>query len=556
MAGIPYVQDPLQMLWQFQQDQARTNLLENQAKQTAANTRAIEQGTQYEAENQKALAEYRQQATLQNLLAPVMAGNASPMRAAQDQQQAPIDSSPQIGSTLSGFLGLPGAPYQARPTPSIARDEAVEMDPNARMMADLRAQADEARNNIILSRQMSQKYAGIKGVEVPKEQPWVTRLNDINNKMAEISIKQTEQQAKNVEQTANIMRDVDSQQGLINALGYVRRTFGPQEEAKIRAGLPRDMNGDPVWTDASKQAIAPYVSRYTTMAQRVTQQNQAAQLDRQLNADAERADYHDQSIEQRRLDRQAADRRAANAQAGANQRAADRNAIVAEGLDLRGQREQRMVENQTDSALQSDPVIKTYDKFDKAYNAARNVFSAINNGSSRQVQSAAADDMMKEYKNAIENFRANSGGKWSVEDQKKYSSVLQKMESFVATIGQGYKPPTEVMETIAGEINRIYNEQNASAVKRTLQARAKVYNQGGDPMNVRSPASIDRAVQFGIAQRLKDPDTGIEYLKFGKDAPNAENTFPIYTKPKAKPPKRGVALLNSMIGEEEPATEE
>ncbi len=555
MSDNPFViRDPLQMLWQFQQDQARTNLLENQAKQTAAQTRALDQNTQYEAENQKALAEYRQQATLQNLLAPVMAGNAAPMARAQEPQAEPQQS--EIGSSLSGFLGLPGAPYQARPTPSIARDEAIEMDPNARMMKDLRAQADEARNNIILARAMAQKYAGIKGVEVPKEQPWVTRLNDVTNKMAEISIKQTEQQAKNVEQTANVMRDVDSQQALVNALGYVRRTFGPQEAAKITAGLPRDMNGDPVWNDAAKQAIAPYVSRYTTMAQKATQQNQAAQLDRQLQSDAERADYHDQTLEQQRLNREAANARAANAQIGANQRANARNAIVAEGLDIRGQREQRMVENQTDSALQSDPVIKTYDKFEKAYNAGRNVFAAIQNGSSRQVQTAAADDMMKEYKNAIENFRANSGGKWSVEDQKKYGSTLQKMESFVKTIGQGYKPPTEVMESVAGEINRLYNEQNAMAVRRTLQARAKVYDQGGNPMNVRSPASIDRAVQSGIAQKMKDPETGIEYLKFGKDAPSADNTFPIYTKPKVKPAKRGVALLNSMIGEEEPATEE
>lgn len=557
MAGIPYVADPLQMLWQFQQDQARTNLINNQSQLANVQAQHMKQNMAIEAENQRALHEYRNQAMIQGLM-----GNASqfaPNPSYQAASAAPQEAAPEsfVGSSLQGMLGLPGAPLQTYTLPrtaSIAQDETK--DPNVKMLREIDSGIAEARANIAQSRYLAQKYAGIQGVDIPKESTWVTRLNDLTNKKVEIAKEQVAQNAKNAEQAANVLRDVDSTEGLRTGLNFVRSTFGAPAAEEIIRTLPLDQAGQPMWNDATKQAIAPYVSRYTTMAQKATQEHNALTLERQTQRDAQLAANEDTQRRLQLMAIQHADLRASAAQAGANQRAKDRLDALEKGLGFREEREQTRIETQGNAALQKDPTVSNLDRYEKAFNAAKNVVENINNNAwlkSRNVSEPAADAMMQEYRNAVQNFRANSGGKWSVEDQKKYASTMEKLNSFVQTIGQGKKPDTRVMQDVAGEINRMYQEQNASALKATLRQREIVYNQGGDPNNVQSRASVDRAIASGKAKSWTDPDTGTQYLRFG---PGKDDAFPVYTAPKPKRPRAGAAVLRDLVGGDEVVTTE
>jgi hypothetical protein len=98
----------------------------------------------------------------------------------------------------------------------------------------------------------------------------------------------------------------------------------------------------------------------------------------------------------------------------------------------------------------------------------------------------------------------------------------------------------------------MYQEQNAAALKREIATRETVYNQGGDPNNVRMQSDLQRAQASGLAKVMVNKETGEQFVSFGKGGP--ENTFPLRTAPKPRK-VRGAALIDALRGETEPATE-
>lgn len=102
MAGIPYVSDPLQMLWKFQQDQANTDLLRNQSLLTGANA---------------------QEQQIKNvLMGQQMQSNAAQQKGWRDvedmdqqaTQQAPTPNQPMMGAPQ---MGGPGGDDSSGPAP-------------------------------------------------------------------------------------------------------------------------------------------------------------------------------------------------------------------------------------------------------------------------------------------------------------------------------------------------------------------------------------------------------------------------------------------------------
>lgn len=526
MAGIPYVQDPAQMLWQFQQDAARTNLLQQQA--------ATEQ-QQAQGMALKNLLMGRQIASdtaLQQRMADMSAGEA---------QQV---NTPAPAMNEEGPPSLRPAPVQLTPIQQMEQRMA-QMDKAANDYDRLASTPNILPDDVLkLKKQASDLRAKIQDdqVKVYKEKgDQMTRIGGFAGSAAEA-------------------RTPDA---LVTALKGIAA-----EDPRLVARLPVDFtpDGTVAPTPRTFDVLQNLANASMKQAEQLRAKNQAMTLQQTAVRDKAMEEYRIAELARRQEEdkardvRAAADREAANwrtsySQGQANQRQAQRLEFADEALGLREKKEQTRVEQQGQAAVQKDPTVANLDRYEKAFNAAKNVVENINNETwlkSRNVSEPAADAMMQEYRNAVQNFRANSGGKWSVEDQKKYASTLEKLNSFVQTIGQGKKPDTRVMQDVAGEINRMYQEQNAAALKATLRQREIVYNQGGDPNNVQSRASVDRAIASGKAKSWTDPDTGVQYLRFG---PGKDDAFPIYTAPKVKRPRAGAPSLTNLVGGEEMVAE-
>jgi len=539
MAGIPYVQDPAQMLWQFQQDAARTNLLNSQTRLTDANA---------------------QEQQIKNLLTGqnIQANNVI-QRVANEQAQEDAQAATKAPVLRDDAFQGPMPNGEAVTPP---RQQRAELSPIEQAQQDI-----ESRTKTAMQYEQIVNRARAAGVGPEYLDKYIKTAQEIRNKVADDRIKLMTEQGKQLEQIGGIaggVADARTPEALALAIRQISAI-----DPRILGRLPVEFDpatGKVVPSDQTYTAFANLGAMSMDRAKQLKAQNDVATLKQTQWRDRETAQYHTDELERRRQEdvardvRAAADREAANArtaatQAGANARQKSRLDFAGEALGLREQKEQTRVEQQGNAAVQKDPTVSSLDKYEKAFNAAKNVVENINNETwlkSRNVSEPAADAMMQEYRNAVQNFRANSGGKWSVEDQKKYASTLEKLNSFVQTIGQGKKPGTRVMQDVAGEINRMYQEQNAAALKATLRQREIVYNQGGDPNNVQSRASVDRAIASGKAKSWTDPDTGVQYLRFG---PGKDDAFPIYTAPKVKRPRAGAAALTNLVGGEEMVAE-
>lgn len=353
--------------------------------------------------------------------------------------------------------------------------------------------------------------------------------------LREIGTKIYDKQRDQFKEGAQILQSVRDQDALESGISYLARNFPRPVVSKLLSNIAFDNDGRPIYDDRTQRAITNLNNEFTSADQKAT----IAQASANAKAAQARAD---QAHEDRRYAVQRADARSA----------ANRDAVMGRTDIKRQLKEATDSEKAAQNDLNKNEVVRNYDRYAQAFYAAKNVIRQMDSGGLRDTASPDIQNMVRGYDQMINNFRSFMGGKWQAQQDEQMQGVLQKIRAYWTTIGQGKKPDKSLVRDIAAEIGRVYQDTNAAVAKRTLELRSRVYDKGGDPNTVISPAQMSEAVRTGRAHIMTDPKTGGQYMSFtiGKDKPDKEDIVPIRENAKERRAGAGASIFLEE-GEEE-----
>lgn len=499
----------------LQKNQAETQHIDEQTKLTQAATQETQQKM---AMQQQLLASQKQWAdvNMQNMLA---GGNPN--------QNAP--GTPSIAETKQQFS-----------VPNPMQDQYAANEKQAQLL--------DAKINMARS---------IPGIGHELITPMVTERDNLRTSQRQLALDISNRNEKDSKEMAQLIGGIDSQQKLLNLVPYVEQRFGKAAAMQVNAQLSKDSNNMPILDDSTRAALAMYHDQFTDAATQANKEfhgaeinNWGVQRDQEDQRIAETSRQHDIESANQQASVRAANTRAYNAQAGENARAAARLEVMG------GFKEQQIatgIEGKANQQLQNDPVVKTLPIYQNGYNVAQSVIGKLSTNpdwdARRNLSEPEIRTMLTQYTQMQQNFRNRAGAtNYTTAQEKQYSGLLERANTYLISLGKGGNNniPSRSLIDIAGDMNRMHQEWNASAAERGLATMNTVYKQGGDPTNVRSYADIKMAVDAGRARMLPpNPETGETYIEFGNGGP--ERTYLIPTGPKQRPrmnPSVIGALLN------------
>lgn len=306
------------------------------------------------------------------------------------------------------------------------------------------------------------------------------------------------------------------------ALQAVKDNISPAEADKVAAQVAKTIPDYKKATDDEiRAAVAPISNRFASIGDqmRKASADQASQDRRSTLEETIRRDYVNErnQVAGQVLKREGLDQR---------ERVIESNA---------GVKDQKSIFKEEDNAqkdLNKDKSVDSFFKVKKSFDSAKNVADVLAKNGFRSVTGAEANTLMTEYTQMTNNYRSMVGGKWTEAQRKNFDSMLSKAQGFFQSIGEGKLYSPEALNGVVAEMNRMYQDTNIEVVKKTLTARDKVWRRQGDPSVISSPGSIEQALQQPGVDKVVDPDTGNQIIRFG---PHAEDWFVIRDKPKPRP---------------------
>ena len=113
--------------------------------------------------------------------------------------------------------------------------------------------------------------------------------------------------------------------------------------------------------------------------------------------------------------------------------------------------------------------------------------------------------MADQFKLEIDNFRSRSGGKFQETELGKMNGMLQRVEKFATTIGEGDKIlAKDVMLQTTREMKQLAADRHSDLLKIELH-RAAVYKDkmGQDPTTLTLHGDVDMVVKTGKDKKIK-----------------------------------------------------
>jgi hypothetical protein len=282
----------------------------------------------------------------------------------------------------------------------------------------------------------------------------------------------------------------------------------------MAAKLPHDDAGNLLWNERAKMAIAPYVSQYTTMADRSRDQHNQNVLEHTIAADAERT-RHDKALELK---------------------AAQDVALRREGLEIRkkvmeagGFDKVIKVTNQDQAVLNKTATNYKIIDYQKGNEVASRVESALLDPAKgyESISSPNARVLVEQGKLMMDNYRSRTGGKYQDQQVGRMNSLLGRAEEYIDSIGEGDKLlAKDVMLQLSREMKTMYADRNSDLLKDELRVAEKTNMKGGNAALLSLKGDINAAVDSGKAKKVTLD--GKDYIAFGK---NKEDIFEVPTMP-------------------------
>lgn len=362
-------------------------------------------------------------------------------------------------------------------------------------LKSLQSQQKMATTNI----QLAQKYG-----KDPK--PYLTALENANTQMRELAKDATKDQAEKAQQTAQILRDVNSPAGLGAALEHIASAFGEKKAQDVASKLPHDADGNLVWNEKAKAALAPFAAQYTTMHESGIQAHNAASLDHQVRADEERArnDKANNVLKAQEI----AVRREGISHADSRHK---------DTIDAMGGKETYKVTKDDQNAIYK--LSNTYKIVDyqKGNEVASGVESKLLDPKQgyEAISAPNARTLVEQGKLMMDNYRARTGGKYTDQQVGRMNSLLGRAEKYIDTIGEGDKLlAKDVMLQLSREMKTMYADRNVDLLKDELSIASKTNRKGGDAGVLTLKGNLDSAVEAGRAKKVTY--NGKDYVAFGK----------------------------------------
>ena len=268
MASDAYtVKDPLQMMWQFQQQQAATDQTKADTQVAQIKAAAMQQDMAVQQQNMSANQQYRDM-SIQSMLQDQQ-GDQQAQQAQQAEQQTA-----QRGRALAIQQEISGPPNASKPdTPSANQQEAYQMTPVDQSVKELTARSQQVNAQYRLAAQS----AAIGSPEAAAQMKTLAPIRDnIETQLRTARAEQATQNEKKAQQVAQIAGDVNSPDDLRDFVKFVRTNISPDQARKITSQLRADPQ-DPsqfLWGPPEQKLMKNLRDQYTTISEQQTIANQ------------------------------------------------------------------------------------------------------------------------------------------------------------------------------------------------------------------------------------------------------------------------------------------
>jgi hypothetical protein len=399
-------------------------------------------------------------------------------------QRQQIDLNNQF---MSAVRARQNAPDKQNPdtTPISDADTDGGKNPEKVILSDLNKQKRSLQGEYTLAQQYGRDT-----------KPYLTAIGHLDTEIAKVSKDAADRVDKRAQQTANVLRDVDSTASLNESLKMINDNFGKKAAMDVYSKLPHDSEGMPIWNDSAKSVLAPYVSQFTTMHEKAMQGQKAAELKIHEDANKERI-RHDKATEQERNSEIAVRREGI---AAANKR--HENTLKAAGLKY----DSTLVkQTQADlNKLATDAKIGDFKALnDMASSIETRLLDPAKGYASVTPEDARA--FVEQSKLAMKNFRSSmgSGSKLSEQEFSKMNSLLERAEKWVDTFGKGESIlAKDQMLNMTETAKTMYQNRNAELVKQELQRKKILSDRGNNPDWVIGRGDIDALKESGRAAEV------------------------------------------------------
>jgi hypothetical protein len=378
-------------------------------------------------------------------------------------------------------------PSRNTETKSVNESEMDASGPNGSFLNKLNTERKELVANI----ELAKRYPGAVDTK-----PFIERLNHLDTTIREVSKDNYAEQSKKAKDIANMMRDVNSAESLRATRDAIASTYGKGAAFDFDRKMPHDpQTGELMWNAAAKTALAPYISKATTMAEKNTQEHNAATLaethaahQETINRDRENAHFHDQEIAVRRAGIAAANKR-------------HEDTLKAAGLKY----DSSLVKG-TQADLNKLATESKIVDFKAAADFAAGIESKLTDPKQGFISVTPEDSrqLVEQAKRMQQNFRAYGGtGKISDKHFSDMNSFLEKFEKSLQTIGTG--DPILAKDQMLGltsTMKNVYMDRNAELVKQELQRKKILADRGNNPEWVVGRGDIDALKESGRAAEV------------------------------------------------------
>lgn len=354
---------------------------------------------------------------------------------------------------------------------------------------------------------------------------WAAASKEADDRQKEVRLAQKEvydDMQRQSKEAAQALGGVRTYKDAQDAIAYIGSQFGDGAAKKAAQQLAKSGVGPNSTPEQMQEAIAPIVNRYATAGEQFTKQSQQVAHQDRLATQAETERYHDMETRDK-----------------ASSRAISREALSFREGEARARDARRdandsgKVEDKEQSALSKDPALKNVQSLRKGYESAQSTMDVLKTSGFSSLTGPMVNSLSSEYTQAVNNYRSLVGGKWTEAQRKDFDSAVSKFTGYISSLGTGKVRSPEYVKAVSEEMTRMYQEGNAEALRSTLESKDKVYNRGGNPNNVRSPARLNDAINSGYAS-VKVDNSGRKFVVIGRDPKKItkEDVYPLRDGPK------------------------
>ena len=334
------------------------------------------------------------------------------------------------------------------------------------------------------------------------------RMDHIDTNIREAMKDVTKQQQDNLGRVANVLSDINSPEDAVAARDWLARNMGRNAAIAFDRQMPHDPNtGAMLWNDAGKRVVKQYVDG----ALNAKDKQELADKDRKFQADAkeeqrkvekdkEDARYHDSEIAVRRAGIAAANKRAE---------------LVTQRMG--GNMDYKLFKDtQTEINKNADTYkIRDYQKGLEVADRAESALTDPARGYA-DVTAPAARTLADQFKLMIDNYRSRTGGKYQEQELGKMNGILQRLDKYTDTIGEGDKIlAKDVMLQTTQEMKKLALDRNADVVKTELKYSKSLRDRGTNPLPLTTYGDIEALKKNNVAKQVTV--NGKDYLVFGRD---------------------------------------